>query len=40
MEGAIYEYILAEIGGWGETTCTLIPWRQGFKHPTRNECMG
>ena len=26
--------------GWGETTCTLVPWRQGFKHPTRNECMG
>ena len=26
-------------GGWGERTRTLIPWRQGFRHPTRNECM-
>ena len=26
-------------GGWGERTRTLVPWRQGFKHPTRNECM-
>ena len=26
--------------GWGDTTCTLIPWRQGFRHSTRNECMG
>ena len=25
---------------WGEPTCTLVPWRQGFRHPTRNECMG
>ena len=24
---------------WVETTCTLVPWRQGFKHPTRNKCM-
>ena len=28
------------IKGWGEPTCTLVPWRQGFRHPTRNECMG
>ena len=26
--------------GWGEPTCTLVPWRQGFRHPTKNECMG
>jgi hypothetical protein len=24
----------------GKPTCTLVPWRQGFKHPTKNECMG
>ena len=24
---------------WGEPTRTLVPWRQGFSHPTRNECM-
>ena len=23
-----------------EPTCILVPWRQGFRHPTRNECMG
>ena len=22
--------------GWGETTHTVVPWRQGFRHPTRN----
>jgi hypothetical protein len=26
--------------GWGELTCTLVSWRQGFKHPTRNEYIG
>ena len=26
--------------GWGETTCILVPWKQGFRYPTRNECMG
>ena len=26
--------------GWGEPTRILVPWRQGFRHPTRNECMG
>ena len=26
--------------GWGESTRTLVPWRQGFRHPTKNECMG
>ena len=26
--------------GWGKPTCTLVPWRQGFRHPTKNECMG
>jgi hypothetical protein len=26
--------------GWGEPTRTLVPWRQGFRHPKRNECMG
>ena len=25
--------------GWDETTCILVSWRQGFRHPTRNECM-
>ena len=25
--------------GWDKTTHTLVPWRQGFRHPTRNECM-
>ena len=25
--------------GWGETTRTLVPWRQEFRHPTRIECM-
>ena len=25
---------------WGEPTGTLVPWRQGFRYPTRNECMG
>ena len=27
-------------GGWGEPKCTLVLWRQGFRHLTRNECMG
>ena len=27
-------------GGWGKPTRTLVSWRQGFRHPTRNECMG
>ena len=26
--------------GWGKPTRALFPWRQGFRHPTRNECMG
>ena len=26
--------------GWGEPTRTLVSWRQGFRHPTRNKCMG
>jgi hypothetical protein len=26
--------------GWGEPTYTLVSWRQGFRHPARNECMG
>ena len=26
--------------GWVETTRTLVPWRQGYGHPTRNKCMG
>ena len=26
--------------GRGEPTHTLFPWRQGCRHPTRNECMG
>ena len=26
--------------GWGEPPYTLVLWRQGFKHPTRNECIG
>ena len=26
--------------GLGETTRTLVPWRQVFRHLTRNECMG
>ena len=25
---------------WGKPTRTMIPWRQGFRHPTRNKCMG
>ena len=25
---------------WGKLTRTMIPWRQGFRHPTRNKCMG
>ena len=25
---------------WGEPTRTVVPWRQGFRHSTRNECMG
>ena len=29
----------SDIKGWGEPTRTLVPWRQGFRHPTRNECM-
>ena len=24
----------------GQPTNTLVPWRQGFRHRTRNECMG
>ena len=31
---------MASDHGWGEPTLTLVPWRQGFRHPTRNECMG
>ena len=26
--------------GWSEPTCTLVLWRQGLRHPTRNECVG
>ena len=26
--------------GWGKPACTLVFWRQGFRHPARNECMG
>ena len=26
--------------GWGKTTRTMVTWRQRFRHPTRNECMG
>ena len=26
--------------GWAKPTRTMVPWRQGFRHPTRNECMG
>jgi hypothetical protein len=26
--------------GWGKTTRTLVPWRHGGSHPTRNQCMG
>ena len=29
-----------EQAGWGETTRTLDPWKQGFLHPTWNEYMG
>ena len=25
--------------GWGKPTRTLVSWRQGFRHPTRSECM-
>ena len=25
--------------GWGKPTRTLVLWRQGFRLPTRNECM-
>ena len=25
---------------WGEPTRTLVPWRQGFGHPIRNQCTG
>ena len=28
------------LDGWGEPTLTLVPWRQGFRHPRRKECMG
>ena len=36
-EGKIQQWINH---GWGETTRALLPWRQGFRHPTRNKCMG
>ena len=26
--------------GWGEPSRTLVSWRQGFGHPTRNKFMG
>ena len=26
--------------GWGEPTRIMVPWRQGFRHPTKNKCMG
>ena len=26
--------------GWDKPTCTLVSWKQGFRHPTRNKCMG
>ena len=29
-----------QLGGWGETTCTLIPWMYCCSHPTRNQCIG
>ena len=25
---------------WGEPNHASVAWRQGFRHPTRNECMG
>ena len=28
------------VTGWGGTTRTLIPWRQGLRDPTRNDCTG
>ena len=31
---------LVPLLGWGKPTHTMVPWRQGFRHPTRNECMG
>ena len=39
----LYDYqreITPEQRVGGETTYTLVPWRQKFKHPTRNERMG
>ena len=35
--GPWYKPALSE--SWGEPTRTMVPWRQGFRHPTRNECM-
>ena len=35
------EFMMSKfVVGWGELTHALVPWRQGFRHPTRNECMG
>ena len=28
-----------DIEDWGEPTRTSVSWRQGCRHPTRNECM-
>ena len=36
----IWTNMSIDIYVWGEPICKLVLWRQGFRHPTRNECMG
>ena len=38
-EVALSKLNLALWEGWGKPARTLVSWRQGFKHPTKNECM-
>ena len=38
--GACHQWTVLKSMVEGEPTHTLAPWRQGFRHPTRNECMG
>ena len=42
MGGVVKKRNMSPIGrwGWGEPTCVIVSWRQGFRCSTRNECMG
>ena len=35
-----YDAPLLNVAWTNQPVHVLVPWRQGFKHPTRNKCMG